>query len=141
MIPGLFDLIGGIFKPAVNLIDELHTSDEEKMAARAKLDIIKNAALAKAQEYDIVLAKAQRDVIVAEATSEGMLARNWRPGIMVLFGVIIANNYILNPWISAMFDVNVMMDIPEHMWQLLKIGLGGYVVSRGVEKTMKEYKK
>jgi hypothetical protein len=34
-----------------------------------------------------------------------------------------------------------MLEIPPDMWDLLKIGLGGYVVSRGVEKTMKEYKK
>ena len=28
---GLFDFIGSIFKPATKLVDDLHTSTEEKM--------------------------------------------------------------------------------------------------------------
>ena len=34
----------------------------------------------------------------------------------------------------------VMLDIPPDMWDLLKIGLGGYVVGRSAEKGAKAWK-
>ncbi len=40
-IPGL-GLISKILKPAFNLIDEVHTSEDEKMAAKATLMRIEN---------------------------------------------------------------------------------------------------
>jgi hypothetical protein len=54
---------------------------------------------------------------------------------MALFGAIIANNYIIHPYVSLFFeDASVMLAIPPDMWSLLKIGIGGYVVGRSVEK-------
>ncbi len=83
----------------------------------------------------------QASIIVAEAQGASWLQRNWRPGLMTLFGVIIFNNYILNPWISAMFDVEVMMEIPEQMWGLLKLGIGGYIIGRSAEKAVGVWRK
>ena len=34
---GLFDFIGGIFAPASKLVDDLHTSDEEKLTLKNEL--------------------------------------------------------------------------------------------------------
>ena len=34
---GLFDFIANIFKPAADIVDELHTSDEEKGRLRNEL--------------------------------------------------------------------------------------------------------
>ena len=75
-------------------------------------------------------------VIRAEATGESWLQRNWRPLLMCLFGVIIANNYIIVPLFST-----PKADIPPDMWELLKLGVGGYVVGRSVEKGIKVWKK
>lgn len=101
--------------------------------------------LAPEEKYKVVLAEleniettmeTQASIIIAEAQGASWLQRNWRPGLMALFGIIILNNYILNPWISAMFDVEVMMEIPEQMWGLLKLGIGGYIVGRSTEKAV-----
>lgn len=106
--------------------------------------------LAPEEKFKVVLAEldamekttAKRaSIIIAEAQGASWLQRNWRPGIMALFGVIIFNNYILNPWISAMFDVEVVMEIPEQMWGLLKLGIGGYIVGRSVEQGITKWKK
>lgn len=76
-------------------------------------------------------------VIAAEASSEHWIAAAWRPITMLTFVVIIANNYILAPYVNLFFEVDVVLELPPHLWDLLKIGLGGYVVGRSVEKAVK----
>ena len=87
------------------------------------------------------LAKIQTSagIVTAEANSDHWLAANWRPITMLTFVFIIANNYIIYPYLSLIFDEAPMLQIPPDMWDLLKLGLGGYVVGRTVEKTVKSY--
>ena len=59
---------------------------------------------------------------------------------MLSFTAIIVNNYILNPWLSALFGIDVVMEIPESMWGLLKLGVGGYIVGRSAEKGIELWK-
>ena len=56
------------------------------------------------------------------------------------FVFIIANNYILYPYLSLFFTEAPVLAIPPDMWDLLKIGLGGYVVGRSGEKMVKAWK-
>ena len=46
----LFDFIGNIFKPASDMIDNLHTSEEEKLALLNELNKIKAGMQAKSVE-------------------------------------------------------------------------------------------
>ena len=59
---------------------------------------------------------------------------------MLVFVFIIANNYIIAPYAKALFDVELILELPPQMWDLLKIGLGGYVVGRSAEKGIKVWK-
>lgn len=79
-------------------------------------------------------------VLVAEAKSEHWIVAAWRPITMLSFTTIIVNNYILAPYIELFFSVDVVLELPPHLWDLLKIGLGGYVVGRSGEKMVKAYK-
>ena len=54
---------------------------------------------------------------------------------------IIANNYVLYPYMRAIFGWGVALDLPEALWELLKIGVGGYVVGRSVEKGIDLWRK
>ena len=83
----------------------------------------------------------QADIIIAEAKSEHKITSQWRPITMLTFVAIIANNYILAPYLQAMFGWSVSLDIPPDMWDLLKIGIGGYMLSRSGEKIAQVYKK
>ncbi len=80
------------------------------------------------------------DIIIAEAKSEHVLTSQWRPITMLVFVMIIANNYILAPYLDAIFSWSVELEIPQDLWDLLKIGLGGYVVGRTGEKMVTAYK-
>ena len=49
---GVTDLIAGIFKPAAELIDELHTSEDERLAAKGHLLDVQAAAMQRVFDYE-----------------------------------------------------------------------------------------
>jgi len=59
---------------------------------------------------------------------------------MLVVVAILANNYVLAPYLGAIFGVEVMLNLPDPLWQLLMIGVGGYVAGRSVEKGIRHWK-
>lgn len=131
---GLFNFLTDALKPVADVIDELHTSDDEKLAAKTKLLAIQTDFAAKALDYEAKLASEQGSTIRAEATGHSWMQRNWRPMIMLMFGYIVAHNYIVVPVVLMFGGHAVVLDLPPDLWGLLKIGIGGYVVGRSAEK-------
>lgn len=130
----IFDIIGSILKPARDIVDEIITSDEEKLQAQAKLKELQNALEVQLLDYESKIAEHKQKVLVAEAQGESGIQRSWRPITMLTFVFIIFNNFVLAPYVAA-FGGNVpTLDIPPGMWALLNVGIGGYIASRGVEK-------
>ncbi|MCG8410659.1 MAG: holin family protein, partial [Bacteroidales bacterium] len=78
------------------------------------------------------LQNAQRDIILAEAKGN-WLQRSWRPIVMLSFTFVVLYAYFLQP---AFFpnSVDVKNALPSEFWQLLNIGVGGYVIGRSAEK-------
>lgn len=79
--------------------------------------------------------QSKADIIQAEANGTSWLQRNWRPMTMMVFVYIIAHNFIFAPIFSL-----ETLPIPEHMWELLKLGIGGYIMGRTGEKMIKTWK-
>lgn len=130
MLLQIFSFVKEIFSPAAKLIDDVHTSDEEKMQLRNELARIENATTLKVIEYESQLLKAQTDIITAEANSASWIARNWRPITMLAFLVLVVADslgWLPNP-------------LAKEAWTMLQIGLGGYVVGRSGEKIAKVVK-
>jgi len=92
------------------------------------------------QKGELAELDASMKAIVAEAQSEHWLAANWRPVTMLTFVAIIANNYIIYPYLSLFWMEAPVLTIPPDMWGLLKIGLGGYVIGRSAEKGIRAWK-
>lgn len=103
------------------VIDELFTSDEERL--RAKNEIIKVL-----QEQQLELQKLQTEIIVAEA-SGNWLQRSWRPILMLAFGFIV----IYVKFIAPVFSLPIP-ELENEFWNLLQLGIGGYVIGRSAEK-------
>lgn len=100
-----------------SVVDNLSTSDNEKSQAKAELSKIVLSALNEAT-------KAQADVLKVELQGN-WLQRSWRPLVMLTFTVIIV--------IGAFHKIPYLTsDSP--FWNLLELGLGGYVIGRSVEK-------
>ena len=121
--------ITGLVKAVGGLIDGVSTTTEEKLSMQAKLNEIQNAFVLQLAVLDTQFATEQAKVVVAEVQSASWLARNWRPILMLTFTYIIAHNYVIAP----LFHVT-SVPIPVDMWDLLKIGMGGYIVGRSAEK-------
>jgi hypothetical protein len=60
---------------------------------------------------------------------------------MLVFTFIVANNYVIAPYANAMGIVIPTLDIPPDMWELLQLGIGGYIVGRSLEKAATSYKR
>lgn len=140
----MFDKILSVFSnvvtPVTKMIDDLNTSDEEKLILKNQLQESINNAKLETEKIVTERIKEQSLVIRAEINSGSWLAQNWRPSLMALFGIIIANNYIIAPYMSALADTSVSLPIPPEMWDLLKLGISGYIVSRGAEKGIEKWK-
>tara|TARA_R110002072_G_scaffold270866_1_gene430629 strand:- start:247 stop:636 length:390 start_codon:yes stop_codon:yes gene_type:complete len=122
----ILSFIGEIFKPAAKLIDDLHTSDEEKLTLKNKLTVIQNQMHSKIIDYETKLLSSQTSIITAEANGQSWIQRNWRPITMLTFLALVVFDsfgWLANP-------------LASEAWTLLQIGLGGYVAGRSVEKVM-----
>jgi len=64
----VFSFISSIFKPAVDLIDELHTSDAEKLELQREIKKVENELLGKVIEYERLLLESKTNLISTEAT-------------------------------------------------------------------------
>lgn len=122
----VLSLIGQIFKPAADLIDNLHTSEEEKLQQKAILLQMQTDFLVQGLNYEQAQLEAKAAIITAEAKSSNLLVSSWRPITMLTFLVLVVCDsfgWLANP-------------LAEQAWTLLQIGLGGYVVGRSVEKVV-----
>ena len=119
---------------ASNLVKRIWPDPAQQSEAQLKV-------LQLAQSGELAELQAASSIIVAEAQSEHALTSQWRPIVMLMFAAIIANNYLVYPYLSLFWSDAPVLPLPPDLWALMKIGIGGYVVSRGVEKTAKEWKK
>jgi hypothetical protein len=114
LLPALVPILG---KALGNLIPDASAR------AQAEAEIAKQLLASSAE-----LERAAGEIVRTEAASQHWLAANWRPLTMLIFvGLIVAR------WLGYsapnISEAEVLM-----LWEIVKIGLGGYVVGRSVEK-------
>jgi hypothetical protein len=130
---GIKDVIGDVIKPVTDLVDNLHTSEEEKMMVKERIDKIKNELTFRLIDTYNKEIEAKKDIIVAEAKGS-WLQSNWRPVLMLTIVAIVANNYIVYPYLSMFTEKAVILDLPDKLWNLMLVGVGGYIAGRTGEK-------
>ena len=122
--------VGGLFTGIREAI-----TGEKIQDPNLKLELLKEL-----QQAEAKMMEAQASTIIAEAKSGSWLASSWRPITMLVFVFIIANNYIIAPYLLAFGYTVPTLAIPPDMWGLIQLGLTGYIVGRSAEKTMEIYK-
>lgn len=126
--------VGEIFTGIKGIIGSFVTDPNQKLAATEKLSELELGFREKQLQAESDFAAQQASVIIAEAKSDSWLARNWRPVTMLTFVFIIVWNYIVVGTIGAFYTQIHVIEIPGDMWGLLKLGIGGYIGARTVEK-------
>ena len=125
---GILGFLSGALAPAFDLVDSLVTTDDERLKWKVALEKIENDLKVEGYKYDKALAEARSNIIIAEAQSGSWLARNWRPITMLMFGTLIVMIA------TGLMDVEALAAVPERLWSLMQIGIGGYIVGRSAEK-------
>jgi hypothetical protein len=121
----IIDWFGGsVVKDLMSGLDKLFTSKEEKIIAE---NAIKQILVQKQLELE----KMQTEIIVTEAKGN-WLQRSWRPILMLAFGFIV----IYVKFLAPLFDFRIP-ELENEFWNLLQLGIGGYVVGRSAEKISK----
>lgn len=126
----IWNILSGLVKPVTDLVDNLHTSDEERLKLQNELVQMQNAITSQVLEYETKLLQAQTAVITAEAQGSSWLQKSWRPITMLTFLSLV----VLDTLGFTAFR------LAEEAWTLLQIGLGGYVVGRSAEKVIPKLK-
>jgi len=126
----IFNFISEIFEPARKLIDNVHTSTEEKLTLKNKLTVIENEMHSKLIDYETKLLASKTAIITAEAGGQSWMQRNWRPITMLTFLVLV---------VCDSFGL-LAFRLADEAWTLLQIGLGGYVTGRSAEKIVDKLK-
>lgn len=125
MIPGLLTgIVTGVTSLFNNYIDK-GVEDKDKA------NELKAQFAAASQSLISERLQTARDIILGEAKGDSWLQRCWRPVTMLSFVGMIAVYWM------GWADTNLTDDIVMELLEIIKIGLGGYVVGRSVEKVAK----
>jgi len=145
------DIFSGSLQPLVstvsNVIDNLHTSDEEKSAAKLELEKVLQAdrmANLNALETEM---NAKKDVLVAELNQGDLYTKRARPTVVYVgLGMMILNEIVL-PWVlqflllsgeSIPDEILTMMKDPPALSGFFYTAWGGitgsWAIGRSVEK-------
>lgn len=122
----ILSVLTGFVEPVRKIIDDLHTSAEEKGELVNALTKLENELAVKVLEYEAKVLEAQASIIKAEAQGASWMQRNWRPITMLTFLALVVGDsfgWLANP-------------LAPQAWTLIQIGLGGYTVGRTAEKVL-----
>jgi hypothetical protein len=109
------------------LIERLFPDKEKAAEAALEMRRILSEADAKRAEAEAIQMQAKSEVIKAELQTDSWMAKNWRALLMMTGVVMLINNWVFTPLLSAIGLPIVSVPIPVELWTLLSIGLGGYI--------------
>lgn len=130
-------IVGNVIDGVIDLVDQGIEDKDEAAKIKGRLtEVFQKADLAKFAAQ----IKAQASVVMAEIQGESWLQRNWRPILMLTIVAIVANNYLLAPYLQLFGAPSLQLPLPQDLWDLMKIGVGGYVVGRSGEKAVRAWR-
>ena len=119
--------IGPIAKMIGGIVDKAVPDKDLKEKLKHEL----NTQLINGDHEELI---AKSKIVQAEASSKHWLTATWRPALMWICIIVIFNNYIITPILNATLGLSLELTIPDPMWNLLTIGVSGYIVGRSGEK-------
>jgi hypothetical protein len=127
----MIGLLSGIAGPILNgLFSAVDKAVEDKdQAARLKTRLQEMVLNGQMKEIE-----AAMKIVIAEAEGGSWIQRSWRPLTMLTFVALIVARWLgfTAPGITA--------EVELALFEIIKIGLGGYVVGRSVEKGVRVWK-
>ena len=95
---------------------------------------VQGRAMDRVHEYNTELLMGQAKIVNSEASSEHWLTANWRPLVMLTFTGLVVARFLG-------FEAEGMTEKEyQSLWNLITLGVGGYIGGRSVEKAIKTLK-
>lgn len=124
-------IIGTVLDKVFGVVDK--AIPDKDLREKLKAEIQSNILV---KEYDLITKEleAKANIITTEAKSESWITRNWRPITMLTFMALIVADWL------GFTAPNLTPELKAKVFDIIQIGIGGYVVGRSVEKTMPSIK-
>ncbi len=123
----LTGIIAGAIGKIADIVDQF-VEDKDK-ALELKTQIEKELLSLRSQ-----LLQAQAQIITAETKSESWITRSWRPITMLTFTALLVADWL------GFTAPNLTPEMKAKLYDIIQLGLGGYVIGRSFEKITKEIK-
>jgi len=137
MWQALIGPVANLFVKGLDIVDDIIPDKDLAVKLKAAL---KDKILTIASTEFLTLLENRAKIVIAEIQGKSWLQRNWRPILMLTIVGIVANNYLLYPYLALFWDKAPVLELPDHLYNLMKIGVGGYIVGRSGEKIAEIYK-
>ena len=110
-------VLQNVIREIGDIVNRLSVSSKEKQKIQEEIQSL-------VYRYKSELVREQSAAVGEEARGK-WLQRSWRPIVMLAFALVI---------LSGMFMESTLLSDSSRLWDLLEIGLGGYVIGRSGEK-------
>ena len=123
LIPILSDVLGKVIK-------------DPKEVAKVQAEMT-----TKLLEQETTIMNAMADVMKSDTASENKLVSSARPIVVYWALFMITFLTILGTFGLAAPAITALAGVPDAFWALLTVGIGAFSVTRGLEKSVREWKK
>ena len=119
-------ILGILGKVAGTVAEQIFPDPEHELKRLELQQALQAAVLERTSEIE----RAAAEVVKAEAQGQSWLQRTWRPITMLVFVALIVARWL--GWSSP----NLGEAEALKLWDIVEIGLGGYVIGRSAEKIL-----
>ena len=133
MAGGISELVGAVG----TVIDSVHTSEEEKVEARLKVERAVSERMAVIESSIQARLKMVQGIIESEMQSGDSYTKRARPTLVYFGMLVIFLNHLVLPWVAHLTPGATVPDIvlPEEFWWAWSGVVGLWVVGRSAEKS------
>ncbi len=120
------EILGILGKVAGSVADRIFPDPEHELKRIELQQALQAAVLERTWEIE----RAAAEVVKAEAQGQSWLQRTWRPITMLTFVALIVSRWL--GWSAPNLGEAEVLKL----WDIVEIGLGGYVIGRSAEKVL-----
>jgi hypothetical protein len=120
------EILGILGKVAGGVADRIFPGPEQELKRIELQQALQAAVLERTSEIE----RAAAEVVKAEAQGQSWLQRTWRPITMLVFVALIVARWL--GWSAPNLGEAEVLKL----WDIVEIGLGGYVIGRSAEKVL-----
>lgn len=120
------EILGILGKVAGSVADRIFPDPEHELKRIELQQALQAAVLERSSEIE----RAAAEVVRTEAQGQSWLQRTWRPITMLTFVALIVARWL--GWSAPNLGEAEVLKL----WDIVEIGLGGYIIGRSAEKVL-----